>query len=441
MFKCLRKIWKDKRGNALIIAGAALPMIVGAAGLANDTIQWTLWKRQLQRAADSAAIAGVYQRQQGADDDATTESVTHDLTRNLHTFYGLKSGFPQVDFPGDSGVEEDQVHVTLAIQQRLPFSSMFMSIAPTIMVNATAASIPAGGDACIEALETAATTGVTFIGNAAIEMPDCDIFSNSAGTNSAIAKGSADVTANSVGGVGGIQQSNNFHVSSYRPYSPELDDPFSDVDPDPAAMNCATKTVVQGGKNVTTPIAATETTDFAAAKAAGINCFTALSVGSNKSLSIPDNFGPIYINGGNATFQGNFSCIGCTIVLTNKTASSPIGNITINAGATNNITAPTDGDFQGIAIYQDRRAAACTGNCNKINGNSGSVITGAVYFPSQEVQYNGTGNTSAVCTMFVAKRITFSGNSATSNKFKSLADCSAEGLPSNSTTRMVRLVA
>jgi hypothetical protein len=42
--------------------------------------------------------------------------------------------------------------------------------------------------------------------------------------------------------------------------------------------------------------------------------------------------------------------------------------------------------------------------------------------------------------MFVAKRITFTGNSSTSNKFKKLADCSAEGLPSNATTRMVRLV-
>jgi hypothetical protein len=42
--------------------------------------------------------------------------------------------------------------------------------------------------------------------------------------------------------------------------------------------------------------------------------------------------------------------------------------------------------------------------------------------------------------MFVAKRIEFTGNSATSNKFKKLADCSAEGLPSNASTRMVRLV-
>jgi hypothetical protein len=43
--------------------------------------------------------------------------------------------------------------------------------------------------------------------------------------------------------------------------------------------------------------------------------------------------------------------------------------------------------------------------------------------------------------MFVARRVNFSGNSTTTNKFKKLADCSAEGLPGGTNaTRMVRLV-
>ena len=58
MLKAFRKLWNNDRGNVIMIAGAALPLVVGAAGLAADTIQWTLWKRQLQRSAYSAAIAG-----------------------------------------------------------------------------------------------------------------------------------------------------------------------------------------------------------------------------------------------------------------------------------------------------------------------------------------------------------------------------------------------
>jgi Flp pilus assembly protein TadG len=462
MFKFLKKLWRDRRGNALVIAGAALPMIVGAAGLATDTIQWTLWKRQLQRAADSAAIAGVYERESAAGATTSVDgTVTHDLDLNLHTFYALKTGNPNCSgkctlvFPADSGVETDQVKVTIALQQRLPFSSFFLSTPPTITATATAASIPAGGDACIEALDTTSATGVAFSGNAAVEMPDCDIFSNTSGTNSAIGQGSSAVTANSVGGVGGIQQSNNFTVASYRPYSPPLPDPFANAPasnngtPNPTDMHCAGHTVTSTrGKTTTTTFvldALTETTDMASARDANgnpANCWSSLSVGPNNTLTVPPTYsGPIYINGGSASLQGNFSCGSCTIVLTNSDPNSTtIGNISANAQANINITAPTSGDFKGLAIYQDRRAASCVGNCNKINGGSSSIITGAVYFPNQEVWYNGNGTTTATCTMFVAKRINFTGNSGTSNKFKTLADCSAEGLPSSSTVRMVRLV-
>src|SRR3954462_654485 len=88
MISLFRKLWNNKRGNALVIAGASLPMIVGSAGLASDTIEWTLWKRQLQRAADSGAIAGVYAiaEDSGARTNVST-AVDRDLTYNSHIAY------------------------------------------------------------------------------------------------------------------------------------------------------------------------------------------------------------------------------------------------------------------------------------------------------------------------------------------------------------------
>ncbi len=59
MFRACRGLRRDSRGNVIAIAGASLPLIIGAAGLATDTIQWTSWKRELQRSADTAAMAGV----------------------------------------------------------------------------------------------------------------------------------------------------------------------------------------------------------------------------------------------------------------------------------------------------------------------------------------------------------------------------------------------
>jgi Flp pilus assembly protein TadG len=438
MIRFFKRLCKDRRGNVLAIVAACLPLVVGASGLAVDTIQWTLWKRQLQRAADSAAIAGVYDRQSNAGSTANaTAAVTHDLSINQHTWMSLKGGYPIVKYDTDCPVSGSsasmayRVCVTVAVQQSLPFSSFFMTSAPVIQASATAASIPAGGDPCMDATETGTATGLTFSGNASIEAPDCDGFSNSVGTNVSVAKGSSAVKLNTIGGVGGIQESNNFTVNAYRPYSPPIPDPFAQVTPSPGQMNCTTATLDQN-------------TDVSALPS-GTNCFGSLRVNSNQSLdltslarSVPD--GTIYINGGDAFIQGDLTCSGCTIVLTNDAAASPIGNFKVNASSKINITAPTSGTYKGIAIYQDRRASDCN-NCNLINGNSNSVITGALYFPSRELQYNGTGTTSAVCTMFVARRITFTGNSTTSNKFKKLADCSSEGLPSGFGFRMVRLVA
>ena len=41
MIAFIKKLWRDKRGNALVIVAAAMPLVLGSAGLASDTIQWT----------------------------------------------------------------------------------------------------------------------------------------------------------------------------------------------------------------------------------------------------------------------------------------------------------------------------------------------------------------------------------------------------------------
>ena len=445
MIQWWKRLWRDRRGNALAIAGAALPLLVGAAGLATDTINWTLWKRELQRAADSAAIAGVYERSGGATEDETEAAVDHDLTVNHHTGMSLVAGYPQVEFPADDGDRINQVQVVLAVKKRLPFSSLFMSDAPTIIARATAANVPGPGDACVRAQETdPSKTGILVTGNAEINMPDCTLHSNSPSTNSAHGKGSGKVVAEGVSAVGGIQSSKDWTVDSYDPYAPALDDPFKDVTPNPDDMKCAGANVTKGNKTEWVPAVLDENTNLNGSldnNGNKANCFSSLSVSSNTTLTLPA--GTYYINGGGANIQGDISCNGCTIVLTNKDPSpdATIGQFKVNASAKLNLTAPTDGPFKGIAIYQDRRAKDSSSAQNKINGNSESVITGALYFPSQELDYNGTGNTSAVCTLFVARRVVFSGNSGTSNKFKKLSECAAAGLPSSGGARRVRLVA
>ena len=506
MLRFLRKLRKDERGNVIAIVCAAMPLVIGAAGLATDTIQWTLWKRQLQRAADSAAIAGVYDRENNNSTSNTPNAVCHDLTLNLHTFMKLQSSstpcgstsavgsYSAIAYDSDctsaaSAAISNKVCVTLKVQKALPFSNFFSSlgfVAPVITASATAASISAGTP-CALALNPSGTA-MNYSGNATVSAASCILYSDSNSANAASAGGSSLVTAKSVAAVGGIQHSSNFSVGSYIPYSPSIPDPYASITPDPSDMKCAqaavttpqvivdqaaydetvTTTNPHNGKTTTTIVhhdavthtvynttytgsaqALTDGADITTMKDSNgnqANCFTSLSVGSNRTLTIPDTYtGPIYLNGGGVNFQGSFSCAHCTIVLTNKDpTSTTIGTVSTNAQANNNITAPTTGTYAGIAIYQDRRAS---GNVDQINGGSGSVINGAVYFPNDELRINGTGlvdssgNAVKLCAMWVAKNITFLGNSSIGLSSPDDAVCSGYGLPSGKGVKMVRLVA
>lgn len=460
MIAFFRRLQKNRRGNVLAIAAACLPLIIGCAGLASDTIQWTLWKRQLQRAADSAAIAGVYDRENatGGSTSNTSNAVSRDLAINNHVWMSLMTGYPQVTYPSDSGAAIDQVQVTLKIQQSLPFSSLFMSAAPIITASATAASISTGTP-CALALNPSGTA-MNYSGNATVNAPTCILYSDSAAANSASAGGSSAVTAKSIAAVGGIAQSNNFNVQSYIPYSPTIPDPFANITPDTTQMKCAGHYVTsKNGKSQTWVYdSLSESTDMANATyldssgnvQTGANCWNSLSTSSsNKTgMTVPSSYsGPIYIDAnsahggdGSANMQGTFSCSSCSVVLTNSDpTSNTIGTWSANAQSSTSITAPTSGTYSGIAVFQDRRGTG--GNTDKINGGSGNVLTGAVYFPKDTLQINGTGTANSLCAMWVANNITFLGNSSIAISSPNDSACSGDGLPSSSAVKMVRLVA
>lgn len=442
MIGFVKKLLKDRRGNTLAIAAACMPLVVGAAGLATDTIQWTLWKRQLQRAADSAAMAGVYDRAAASGSTThTPTAVCHDIALNVHTWMSLqgtspctggKGSYSVISYPANTTYVNNQVSVTLRIQQSLPFSSMFVSSAPVIQASATAGSVSAGGPACIQALEPTSVTGISNNGNTTVNAPTCILYSNSPASNAASAGGSSSITAMAIAAVGGISQSNNWHVGQYIPYSPPLPDPFAAVNVDPSDMHCTTAEL-------------NDDTDWSSL--GNTNCFSSIDLQPNRTINVPNSYtGPIYVNGGNVDLQGTFNCSACTIVLTNQSqaAGATIGNFSSNAQAHNNITAPTTGNYAGIAIYQDRRAS---GNTNTINGGAGNIIRGAVYFPNTLLRINGTGmvdsggNAVNLCAMWVARDVSLIGTSSISISSPNDAPCSGSGMPGNSAVRQVRILA
>jgi hypothetical protein len=233
------------------------------------------------------------------------------------------------------------------------------------------------------------------------------MITDSTSLNAAIATGSSEVHASPVAAVGDIQNNDHWNGAELLPFTVAEADPF-------AGVNVPAFTPCQGSSNrlnVQNPHDVVDrSTDT------GIQCVSDISVSGTLRLGSAT----YIIDGGNfsAGAQAVVSCTGCTIVLTNSNSSSTatIGSITsINGGAQLNMTAPSDtaNPMNTILFYQDRRAAS--GTTNSINGNSSSVLGGAMYFPKQTLDINGTSNLHFTCAQFVSRIVNFSGNGNISN--------------------------
>ena len=415
MRKLFRKLWNDERGNALIIFGASLPMIMGAVGLASDTIQWALWKRELQRAADSAAIAGVYAKVQNA---SYSDAVTTDLARN-NDIAGITVSTSATSAPsaGAYTTDPNAVRVTLQARQQLNFSSMFMSAAPTITATATATIVPSG-DYCVISLENAATTGITVGGTAQVDL-GCGMITNSTSMDAAVAFGTSNVDASPIAAVGGIDANDNWSDDvQLLPFTLAQADPFANINP-PTPSGCQkfNDYLPAGQSNNTNGFVDLTNTH----SAGGVYCIKE-NGGSPAQLMFQGNvtLGPATYVFDSTTLKmtgGKLSCNGCTIILTSSTAAtdpSSIGGVDLSGGEID-LIAPSTGTYKGISIYQDRRAQMGSSSTNIINGNSNSSFQGAFYFPGQEFQFAGNAGMSTQCVQMVARRVTFTGTSAISN--------------------------
>ncbi len=420
MISFFRKLWKNKRGNALVIAGAALPLVIGSAGLASDTIQWVLLKRQLQRAADSAAIAGVYARVLGNDQ---TAAINTDLTKNQNTGYSLQSGYPQISNPIITNTT-NAVRVVLQVTQPLHFSGLFISTSPAIQAAATAATV-ATGNYCVVSLENTSATGITATGNSNIDL-GCGMITDSTSLNAAIATGSSSVHATPIAAVGDIQDSAHWNSAELLPFTVAETDPFANVNVPPF-------TGCQGNAN---KLQVTSNTTYNHSTDTGIVCFSDMSLNGNVTLGSAT----YIIDSGNLSIgaQANVTCNGCTFVLTSSNSGVSgiqIGNVSINGGAELHLTPPTSGNFSNILMYQDRRAPSGSSQSNQINGNSNSTFTGAFYFPTRILDINGTSNLNFTCAQFVARNVNFSGNGSVTNT------CTGGYGPNGIAGKHVRLVA
>ena len=401
----MNRLAADQRGVIIVMFALMLPIMLGFVGLGVEVGYWFQKKRDMQAAADAAAVASAYEVAEGrstgvqtiADREAVNNGYTGTVTVRSVPFNSL---FPNSS-TGVYSTDDDAVSVDLSESVVRLFSSWFLSGNLTINAHALADVVAGATDACVLALGSSNQSQALYVhGSAAVTMSGCTAATNSTDLNAVDTTTGLTVDCVfSAGGVNGTTDTssispapNTTACSTARTNQPTITDPYDDV-----------TLVTKPGVGDFSPCGALPASPISP----GDSPFCSMSVNSTLIMSA----GTYYINQGNFSLTGNAvidATAGVTIVFGDSTGAGNCGGIDIQGNTNIDITAPTSGNFSGIALY--RNSECDNGEDFVFNGNNDSNIIGAIYNPSAEIKLTGNGDIGGTCVQIIADQVEIVGD-------------------------------
>ncbi|TIT00781.1 MAG: hypothetical protein E5W87_18150 [Mesorhizobium sp.] len=392
----------DTSGNVAIIFALSLPIVVGGAGLGVETSYWYYSSLKLQAVADAAAYAGALEKVSGSDKPAIVSAATLSAASNG---FAASTGIIEVFTPPSSGPNVAKKAVEVIVHQNLDrfFTSIFTQNEVGAQARAVAL-ITDASKACVLALNPSASKAALFSGSSTTKLTGCSVMSNSIAADAIKLQGSASLDVDCLISAGGLSLANPVKTvcTSLITQALPAADPFADLPAPPATNPCQ-----NGNQSTLQP---------------GTYC-RGLSLSGSVTLSP----GVYVIQGGDfkANSNANISGEGVIIYLAGSSG------VTMNGTATVKLSAPTSGTYSGVLFYADRANLA---GSNTFNGTADSLLTGALYFPTQAVNYLGNFSGKNGCTQVVGSTVQWSGNTSINQ------DCTSLGMREIPATQSVRLV-
>lgn len=398
----LGRLTRATNANVAIIFAFTLPVVVGAAGFGVETSYWYYSSLKLQAVADAAAYAGALEKISGSNKPTIVSAATLSATSNG---FATPPGTISVFTPPSSGPNVANKAVEVIVHQNLDryFTAIFNQ-GPVPEQARAVALITDASKACVLALNPSASKAALFSGSTNVKLTGCSVMSDSIAADAIKLQGSAALQADCLISAGGVSLSNPVTTVCAAPMTQALPaaDPFVNL-PTPAASN---------------PCQNTKPTTLQP----GTYC-AGLSLSGNVTLKP----GVYVIQAGDFKVNANahITGSGVTIYLSGSSRVSMNGNASIK------LSAPTSGTYSGVLLYGDRTNL---GGQNTMNGTADSLLTGALYFPTQQVNYLGNFSGTGGCTQVVADTIQWSGSSTINQ------NCTGLGMKDIPATQSVRLV-
>jgi Flp pilus assembly protein TadG len=367
------RILRDESGQTLVFVAVSLSFILGVVGMATDVGTLLHAKRDLQNAADSAAIAGAVEEDISAVAANVQAAGQRASTQNGIT-NGSNGAVVTINTPPASGPHAGVAgYVEAIVSQSEPmfFARLFKQNSLTVSARAVAFN-GATNNGCMTALHPTASDTIHLEGSFNVDAPGCSVVDDSNASDALVfTGGGGTLTAGSVGVVGGATgqtgDSSPAPVTGIAPVS----DPLANL-PAPT-YNPASCTAAPAG------------TTWGPATAGGTVCYSGdIKVQNNVTMN-PG----VYVFPGTLDFNGGGSLTGTGVTLYFPGPNGTLGG-SGNGNTTLNLTAPTSGTYNGILIYQDRSDT----NTGELNGTPIANMTGIIYMPDAELEISGNSTVS-----------------------------------------------
>jgi hypothetical protein len=385
------RVMRSERGSIIILSTLMLPILLAFIGLAVDGGLMFEIKRQMQTSADSAAVAGAVAKRNGGDLDAIMEAAKRDAA--LNSFQDGAAGVTvTVNNPPTSGpyAGADR-YVEVIINKVAPahFIRVLALMLPGDFSKATvAARAVAGleGEYCIYALNPTQNDSLRLSGTPNLNAPECGVYVGSDSSSAMRIGGGASINVAAIDIVGNYTCENQ----SCGNVSPEPKTGIA-VQPDPLAS--------LPEPSPSGPCLPSPGSDSPAELFPGRYC-NGIKLSGSPSIKFKP--GIYYIENG---FE-----ITSTPVLEGSEVMFFIasGQLKITGGANINLSAPTNGTYEGILFYQKRSNTSDV----TLTGGSAMNLNGVIYAFAADLDYSGGScSSSPPKTMLVADTIEFGGNS------------------------------
>jgi Flp pilus assembly protein TadG len=343
----------DRRGNVAILFALAMPVLIGAAGMALDYTIMANQRTKMQSVADAAALSAARElllAPNGTNNVAAT-AQSYAQSALAQAIPGLNAVIGASVIDNNTAV---QVTITATYQ---PVLFRVISQEPgNLSVLAVARS--SGYPICALGLDDSAPGTIHLEANAQLTARNCGVYSDSTSSQGLQAVHSAVLTAGMICTAGGKVGSKANFTPTPLTDCPAIPDPLASRAP-PPVDGCKVTGQVIDGETVTL--------------APGTYCDGLKITGAaNVTLSpgvyvIKD--GPLVVDRGSTLTAKNAG-----IYLTGAKTT-----LTFATDSTISLTAPTNGPLAGILLFEDRATPRL--RQQKILSDNAPVLLGTIYLP------------------------------------------------------------